>query len=132
MRPAHGMLRCPRCRSEFRGSAGALVCVAGHSFDLARSGYVNLLAGRRRLPAPAPPGSGTLPPGRGRLPAAGGAARVRLRRRRASLGAGPFVFIAVAVGWARPLGGPSPRVLAGGWGTGHYLDRVTAGLAIQV
>jgi 23S rRNA (guanine745-N1)-methyltransferase len=105
------MLRCPRCRSEFRGAAGALVCVGGHSFDLARSGYVNLLAGRRRLPA------------------AGGDDRVQLRRRTAFLGAGHFDFIADAVACARPLAGPSPRVLDAGCGTGHYLDRVTAGLA---
>jgi hypothetical protein len=50
-RPGHWLLRCPLCKSGFTAAAGALVCRNGHSFDLAREGYVNLLSGRSRRPA---------------------------------------------------------------------------------
>ena len=50
-RPGHWLLRCPLCKSGFTVAAGAFVCRNGHSFDLAREGYVNLLSGRRRRPA---------------------------------------------------------------------------------
>jgi 23S rRNA (guanine745-N1)-methyltransferase len=51
LRPGHWLLRCPLCKSGFTAAAGALACRNGHSFDLARQGYVNLLPGRRRRPA---------------------------------------------------------------------------------
>jgi hypothetical protein len=41
-RPGYWLLRCPLCKSGFTEAAGALVCRNGHSFDLAREGYVNL------------------------------------------------------------------------------------------
>ena len=37
-------LRCPLCRAELAGEA-ALRCANGHSYDVARQGYVNLLVG---------------------------------------------------------------------------------------
>lgn len=37
------MLICPICRAPLHPTNGALVCPLGHSFDLAREGYVNLL-----------------------------------------------------------------------------------------
>ncbi|WP_326562516.1 putative RNA methyltransferase [Micromonospora sp. NBC_01796] len=44
------LLRCPLCGQPLdavdTGTARALRCPRGHSFDLARQGYVNLLAGR--------------------------------------------------------------------------------------
>jgi 23S rRNA (guanine745-N1)-methyltransferase len=40
-------LRCPVCREPLAASAGALRCAAGHAFDVAREGYVNLLGGRK-------------------------------------------------------------------------------------
>jgi 23S rRNA (guanine745-N1)-methyltransferase len=43
-------LRCPVCRGELAAAAGALHCAAGHSFDLARQGYVDLTAGRLTHP----------------------------------------------------------------------------------
>ena len=36
-------LRCPVCAGALAKRAGAYVCPKDHSFDLARSGYVNLL-----------------------------------------------------------------------------------------
>jgi 23S rRNA (guanine745-N1)-methyltransferase len=39
------LLRCPVCEGDLALSDGALRCDAGHSFDVARQGYVNLLPG---------------------------------------------------------------------------------------
>lgn len=39
-------LRCPVCRAPLAAASGVLRCPAGHAFDLARQGYVNLLRGR--------------------------------------------------------------------------------------
>lgn len=42
-------LLCPVCAADLMQTDGALVCPAGHSFDVAREGYVNLLlSGGRR------------------------------------------------------------------------------------
>jgi 23S rRNA (guanine745-N1)-methyltransferase len=37
-------VRCPNCRGTFRLDARRLICDSGHSFDVARQGYVNLIA----------------------------------------------------------------------------------------
>jgi 23S rRNA (guanine745-N1)-methyltransferase len=39
------LLRCPVCAGGLSESAGALRCESGHSFDIARQGYVNLVPG---------------------------------------------------------------------------------------
>ncbi|WP_432985654.1 putative RNA methyltransferase [Dactylosporangium sp. CA-233914] len=39
-------LRCPVCRAPFVSADRALRCPQGHSFDIARQGYVDLTAGR--------------------------------------------------------------------------------------
>jgi 23S rRNA (guanine745-N1)-methyltransferase len=39
------LLRCPVCGHGLEESEGALRCAAGHSFDIARQGYVNLVPG---------------------------------------------------------------------------------------
>src|SRR5215469_14447714 len=39
-------LRCPVCGDQVRLTATQLICGNGHSFDVARQGYVNLTAGR--------------------------------------------------------------------------------------
>jgi 23S rRNA (guanine745-N1)-methyltransferase len=39
-------LRCPVCYAPVAAGAVALTCPSGHSYDLARQGYVNLLTGR--------------------------------------------------------------------------------------
>jgi 23S rRNA (guanine745-N1)-methyltransferase len=39
---------CPHCHEPLERSSGSLVCSNSHSFDLAKEGYVNLLAGRQK------------------------------------------------------------------------------------
>lgn len=41
------LLRCPVCGRAFSENGGALRCEAGHCFDLAKEGYVNLLTGSK-------------------------------------------------------------------------------------
>lgn len=43
------VLRCPVCAGGLERSAGSLRCPSGHSFDVARQGYVNLLPGGVRV-----------------------------------------------------------------------------------
>lgn len=46
---AAGWLTCPYCNSKpLHRDRRSVRCPAGHSFDIARQGYVSLLAGRRR------------------------------------------------------------------------------------
>lgn len=45
------MWRCPVCRLPLFSAASEYHCRKGHSFDVARSGYVNLLLGHRRRSA---------------------------------------------------------------------------------
>ena len=40
------LLACPVCGRGLEAEPPRLVCPAGHSFDRARSGYVNLMTGR--------------------------------------------------------------------------------------
>lgn len=42
------MLRCPNCHAELKREGKAFRCRNGHSFDVARQGYVNLLVNARR------------------------------------------------------------------------------------
>ncbi len=39
----HGMIRCPICHQALERAERSWRCAAGHSFDIARQGYVNLL-----------------------------------------------------------------------------------------
>lgn len=48
-RAAEGLLACPVCGAPLALEGRALRCAAGHSFDVARQGYVNLLRGGVRL-----------------------------------------------------------------------------------
>ena len=41
-------MRCPICGGATRAEPYALICGEGHSFDIARKGYVNFIAGRAR------------------------------------------------------------------------------------
>jgi 23S rRNA (guanine745-N1)-methyltransferase len=44
------LLRCPVCGEALAEGDGSLTCPAGHSFDIARQGYVNLVPGRADTP----------------------------------------------------------------------------------
>ena len=42
-----GILICPVCGGELKAGEKRLYCAKGHSFDLAKEGYVNLLTGSK-------------------------------------------------------------------------------------
>jgi 23S rRNA (guanine745-N1)-methyltransferase len=110
-RPGHWLLRCPFCKSGFTDAAGALVCRNGHSFDLAREGYVNLISGRRRRPA------------------ASGDSPTQLRHRAEFLNAGHVDAVAAMVAaHVEEVPYLSRHVLDAGSGTGHHLARIVARL----
>lgn len=108
------LLVCPVCGADFVLVDGTMRCATGHSFDIARQGYVNLLPGNAK------PGTADT----------AGMAEARER----FLGAGHFDALADLL--AGRLGGGD--VLDAGAGTGHYLSRVldraegSVGLAIDV
>jgi 23S rRNA (guanine745-N1)-methyltransferase len=43
------LLACPHCGAALSPSDGSVACASGHSFDVAREGYVSLLPGDARL-----------------------------------------------------------------------------------
>lgn len=49
MEPFVRFFRCPRCAAAFSRHGSALRCAAGHTFDLARQGYVHLAPDSRLL-----------------------------------------------------------------------------------
>ncbi len=121
------LLICPHCEGGLSSAGPTLRCSAGHSFDVARHGYVNLLPGGRR-------------------PRTGDTASM-VRARQAFLEGGHFAGLRDAIietaARALPKGpsdqGPAPGcVVEVGAGTGYYLagvldrlpDRV--GLALDV
>ncbi|PKQ24536.1 MAG: SAM-dependent methyltransferase [Actinobacteria bacterium HGW-Actinobacteria-5] len=97
------LLACPRCGSGLdlvaAGAGRALACASGHSFDVAKQGYVNLLGG------PEPGNADT-------------AAMLAARQRVHASG----LFEPVAAEVATHLVG-RPRVLEVGAGTAYYLAR---------
>lgn len=95
------LLRCPRCGEPFALSDRSVVCWAGHLYDVARQGYVNL--------------TGAAPPAHADT-AAMLAARAQL------LGSGRFASVIDAVVDAVPPG--AGEVLDVGIGTGHYAAAV--------
>ncbi|GAA4567339.1 methyltransferase domain-containing protein [Micromonospora coerulea] len=108
-------LRCPVCGEPLTevaaGTARALRCPRRHSFDIARQGYVNLLAGR--------------------APHAGDSAEM-VAARADFLAAGHYDTIATALATmaaevAAPVGA-YPLVVDAGAGTGWYLAAVLAAL----
>jgi 23S rRNA (guanine745-N1)-methyltransferase len=117
---AIAQLRCPVCRGPLRGPApgeSALRCPRGHSFDLARQGYVDLSGGP--------------------VTHDGDAAEMVAARERV-LAAGHFRAVSEAV-VAQLAGYPQLRfAVEVGAGTGYYLARVLdarpelAGLALDV
>jgi 23S rRNA (guanine745-N1)-methyltransferase len=113
-----GFLACPQCGAGLARAGSALRCRAGHSFDIARQGYVSLL----------PPGA--------RAPAGDSAPMVAARSD--FLAAGHYGGLAArlaaaaraALGAAGTLAGSGVPgcVLDIGAGTGYYLAAVLDGL----
>ena len=118
------LLACPHCRGDLAREGGALRCEQGHSFDLAREGYVNL------LPGGAHTGTADTP--------------AMVAAREAFLAAGHYNRLAEAVagaaaGAVAAAGASGPQVVIEvGAGTGFYLaaalDRLPAatGLALDI
>lgn len=114
------LLRCPQCGAALRLADGAVRCGEGHGFDVARQGYVSLLAGE---------GS----------PHAGDTAEMVAARER-FLAAGHFEPLAEALAdaVARAVGERAACVVDLGAGTGWYLARVldrlpaAVGLALEI
>jgi 23S rRNA (guanine745-N1)-methyltransferase len=112
------LLACPHCAAPLSRRGRSVTCPNGHSFDVARQGYVSLL------------------PGDARTGSADSAEMVAARE--AFLEAGHFEPLAKALGdeAARALGGGA--VLDLGAGTGWYLARLLdrfpgrAGLALDL
>lgn len=114
-------LRCPHCAGELAREGGVVRCTDGHAFDIARQGYVNLLAAQPAV------GSGDGPD------------MVAARER--FLDAGHYSALAdvVAAACAGEVGHAGPGcVVDVGAGTGYYLRRVIeqlperAGLALDL
>jgi len=106
-----GNLQCPHCGNGLTRTGGSLRCSAGHSFDIARQGYVSLLQ-------------------RGVAGGAGDTAAM-VRARREFLATGHFAPIAAALADAAAAsvaGRSSGCVVDVGAGTGYYLAAVLARL----
>ena len=104
--------RCPVCGAALCAEPKRLVCPAGHSYDRARSGYVNLLqsqsAGSKRHGDDAP----------------------TVRARRAFLSSGAYAFLCDAICEALVRRAPEDAVLLDvGCGEGYYTAAVTQALA---
>ena len=112
--PAFRLLHCPICRLDFAPAARSLICAHGHTFDLAREGYVNLTAGRH-------------------LPAESGDGRAQLQRRDAFLRGGYLDAVGDAIAHAldfpRVLG--TYRIIDAGCGTGYHLRRLLDYVEVQ-
>ncbi|MFF2115023.1 putative RNA methyltransferase [Rhodococcus koreensis] len=101
------LLACPQCRSPVELDEGAILCDAGHTFDVARQGYVTLMTGAG-----------------GKFD---GDSPEMIAARADFLGGGSFDPLMDAVADAVVAGagaGDDPRILEIGAGTGHYLARV--------
>ncbi len=110
---AAGLLSCPHCRAPLNLAGPVMRCPQGHSYDVARQGYVNLLEGPEPANADTP----------GML-----AARARV------LAAGVFEPLAEVLA----ASGRGPRLLEVGSGTAYYLraclgsDAAACGIALDV
>jgi 23S rRNA (guanine745-N1)-methyltransferase len=102
-----GYLRCPHCHTGLALVDGTARCERGHAFDVARQGYLSLLAG-------------------GALPQNGDTAAM-VAARQAFLGGGHYRFLADALAALAPstvAGASAGCVLDVGGGTGYHLAAV--------
>jgi len=112
LRDVSDLLACPVCGRGFILRPPALRCASGHSFDIARQGYVNLLPGGAR------PGTADT--------------AEMVAARQAFLTAGHYAPLAGAIAdlaAATVAAGPRPCVLDAGSGPGYYLAAVLDRLA---
>jgi len=112
--PSHhrfALFRCPVCRGELTPIERRLACAKGHSFDLAKSGYVNLASARKHVPA------------------VGGDTRAQLEHRARLLARGCFDAIADEIA---DQASASRAILDAGCGTGFHLGRIAQRLTPQV
>ena len=125
-------LTCPACAAALSLAGSSIRCPAGHSFDIARQGYVNLLAGAER------PGTADTPAmvaARADYLSAGHYAPLTEALSRTVTAALPPSTVASGVGPAVapavvPDAGPAGAVvLDAGAGTGHYLAAVLDSLS---
>jgi 23S rRNA (guanine745-N1)-methyltransferase len=93
------LLRCPVCEADLELAETALRCPAGHSFDVARQGYVNLVPGRADTAE-------------------------MVEAREAFLRAGHFRPLTAALSDAAQQVDGDGAIVDLGAGTGHYLARV--------
>ncbi len=114
LRDVSDLLACPVCGRGFTLGPAALRCASGHSFDIARQGYVNLLPGGAR------PGTADT--------------AEMVAARQAFLAAGHYAPLADALAdlaAATVPAGPRPCVLDAGSGPGYYLAAVLDRLAAK-
>jgi 23S rRNA (guanine745-N1)-methyltransferase len=98
------LFRCPVCAADLTLVERSLRCPKRHSFDLARSGYVNLLTGH------------------GAVPAEGGDDAQQLAHRDAFLAKGHFDMITDAIRTHLP--GGALAILDAGCGSAFHLRRI--------
>ena len=120
------LLRCPTCGEPLARAGGVVRCAAGHSFDIARQGYLSLVAGGRggsRSGGSAPSGD----------------APDMVASRERFLAAGHFQPLATALGdLLDHVFDGSGSIVDLGAGTGWYLARLldrfpaASGLALDV
>lgn len=99
--PVSGLLACPVCGESLKLTQGTERCRQGHSFDIARQGYLNLLGG----PQPANADTATMVAARQRFLAAGHydpiaaevARRLAAQTILLEVGAGPGFYLARAL-----------------------------------
>jgi 23S rRNA (guanine745-N1)-methyltransferase len=127
-----GFLACPQCGAGLARAGSALRCPAGHSFDIARQGYVSLLPPGARAPAG---DSAPMVAARSDFLAAGHYAGLAARLAAAARAA--LAEAGTAAGSGAPggagAGAPVPAGVPGcvldiGAGTGYYLAAVLDGL----
>lgn len=95
---ARGLLRCPHCAEPLEAEGRRWLCPRGHSFDVARQGYLNLASG----PEPANADTAAMLDARARVHASG-----------------LFDFLSSALDEVVP--DTAGRLVEAGAGTGHYL-----------
>jgi 23S rRNA (guanine745-N1)-methyltransferase len=102
------LLACPACREPLRRDVGAYVCPRAHTFDIARSGYVNLLNSRKKL-------SPTV-----------GDSKEMLAARQRFLDAGHYSPLTDALQDRIPVDATSGKAVAEiGSGTGHHIGAIS-------